>query len=258
MMDMPGASTSSGVSSAGDTVSGVTTASGLGPVPGELGSDSGMYSGSTVVTRTDGGEELTKVADDPRLGSEPLKGKIILGGAVARPQENTPPPRKRASIELGLGAAAPLPQEHKAEELIIARDPVAALQGLDRQQLNELALVGHKLFERGKVAQARAVFEALVAIGISDAFPYTMLGTVYLAQGNPSRALALFEAALRMDAKDVAARVYRGEIKAQTGKHKEALSDFDQVVRQGKKEDPFVQRARQLSRITADLAKKRR
>jgi tetratricopeptide (TPR) repeat protein len=160
--------------------------------------------------------------------------------------------------DLGLGGGTSFPQLRKAEEIIIARDPISALQGLGRKQLNELALVGHKLFERGKLSQARAVFEALVAVGMPEAFPYTMLGTVYLAQNNPSRALALFEAALRIDAKDIAARVYRGEIKAQSGKHKEALSDFDAVIKQGKKEDPFVQRARQLSRITSELARKRK
>jgi hypothetical protein len=255
-VDLPGATTASGVTATPSTGSGrvgVWTDSGEDTVtePGVI------VSTPTRETRSDyTADEQTKVGNDPRLNDTGRKGKLILGGAAARPAEvPAHAPKPRPKVDLGLGNIA---QAQKIEQLIVARDPIAALQGLSRSEMSELALVGHKLFERGKIAQARAIFEALVAVGMTEAFPYTMLGTVYLAQGNPSRALALFEAALRIDGKDLAARVYRGEIRAQSGKHPEALADFADVIRQGRKDDPFVQRARQLTRITTELAKKRR
>lgn len=110
----------------------------------------------------------------------------------------------------------------------------------------EMCLRGHALFESGRVDEARRVFETVVQSGVQEAFPHTMLGTIYLSLGKQERALARFEAALELDPRDVAARVYRGEIRLGRGKLKQAVEDLRTAQRHGSKDDPFFDRAERL------------
>ncbi len=134
-----------------------------------------------------------------------------------------------------------------------APDPAAARASA--QQVARLSLFGHQLFERGSYDEARVVFEGLVGMNVQEAFPHTMLGTVYLAMGRPEEAFALFEAALQLDRNDLAALVYRGEIQLWRGKLKVALMDLNRAMELGLSDDPFVLRARQLARLALEKAK---
>lgn len=128
--------------------------------------------------------------------------------------------------------------------------------GVSTQQLAEVSLFGHQLFEGGRLEEARVVFEGLVGLEVRDAFPYTMLGTIYLALGDQDRALALFEAALGIDRTDLAALVYRGEIRLNRGKLRPALDDLHRAVELGLGDDPFVDRAKRLLRLAQDLTRR--
>src|SRR4051812_43531087 len=57
-----------------------------------------------------------------------------------------------------------------------------ALKQMSRKQIAEVCLFGHHLFEAGRVQEAKVVFEGVVGLGVEDAFPHTMLGTIYLAR----------------------------------------------------------------------------
>lgn len=124
-----------------------------------------------------------------------------------------------------------------------------------RESVAERSVYGHRLFEEGKVEEARRVFEKLVALDVADPFPHSMLGTIYLALGEPERALALFQACLAIDPNDLAALTYRGEIRLNRGKLKPALGDLNRAVELGAADDPFVLRARRLLRLAHDLAR---
>ncbi len=115
--------------------------------------------------------------------------------------------------------------------------------------LSELAALGHELFSLGRVQEARAIFEGLVASSPRDAFPHTMLGTICLALEEHDRALELFEAALRIDPDDLAALVYRGELKLNRKRLKAATEDLERAVEVGAEDDPFVDRARRLLKM---------
>lgn len=136
--------------------------------------------------------------------------------------------------------------------------PPAASGPLSPQQVAEMSLYGHQLFEQGRVAEARVVFEGLVGMQVKDAFPHTMLGTIYLAQGEQQRAMALFDSALELDPGDLAARVYRGEIRLNRGKLRTALEDLERAIENGLGDDPFVERAKRLVRMAHELAQKSR
>jgi Tfp pilus assembly protein PilF len=137
----------------------------------------------------------------------------------------------------------------KLDELLSSRSPTEPLRSMSRQELAEMSLFGHQLFQTGRLEEARVVFEGLVGLDIEDAFPHTMLGTVYLAMGRVDRAAALFEAALRIDPKDVAARVYRAELSLSQGELPRAVKALEAVVAEGPVSDPFVCRAQRLLEI---------
>jgi hypothetical protein len=185
-------------------------------------------------------EESTELSTDPRKPRPKLKkGKEELRAPRAR----TPPsvPRRRLEIQ----------------ELLAAPDPVAVMEGLGPGELRELALVGHKLFDLGKLNAARVIFEGLVGLGSQEAFPHTMLGTVYLALGDRGRAFLLFEAALRFDREDLAARVYRAEVLLTAGRKKEATKDLRSAIDQGPADDPFVDRAHRLLKMAEERERRR-
>lgn len=145
---------------------------------------------------------------------------------------------------------APLPEGHVAK-VDLKRVHTA-------QEAADLAAFGHRMFEIGKLDEARVIFEKLVGADTRDAFVHTMLGTVYLAMNAQDRALALFQAALKIDPNDLAAVVYRGEIRLNRGKLKAALDDLARAVTLAPASDPFVERARRLMRMARGLAKKKK
>ena len=133
----------------------------------------------------------------------------------------------------------------KLEKLL--RGDRRALEGLDAHSLAEVAVFGHQLYESGRLNEARVVFEGLVAMDPPEAFPYTVLGAIFLAQQDVHRALALFEAALELDCDDVAALVYRGEIRIRLGQTERGVRDLKRAMQidPDGPQSPFSQRARQ-------------
>ncbi|MGA9521012.1 MAG: tetratricopeptide repeat protein [Myxococcaceae bacterium] len=159
--------------------------------------------------------------------------------------------RRRPSLELDTDPALRY-HVQKLEEMLDSGSPAERLRGLSRRELAEIAMFGHQLFEAGRLEEARVVFEGLVGLDLEDAFPHTMLGTVFLALGAQDRAMALFEAALSIDPADLAARVYRAEIRINQGKLQPAKQDLERALRDGPVDDPFVERAHRLKKILSD------
>lgn len=158
---------------------------------------------------------------------------------------------KRVKSTPAPGGASPLPKavlSHVAEQ---SRPKTP-------QEVADLALFGHQLFEMGRLEEARVIFEGLVSTDSRDAFSHTMLGTIYLALGKQDRALELFVHALKLDPADLAALVYRGEVRLNQGKVRAALEDLERAVALGRPHDPFVERAKRLVRMAKGLLQKKR
>lgn len=130
------------------------------------------------------------------------------------------------------------------------RAPAAAHRPAAKPAADRL-LLAHRLFEQQRLKEAKQLLEEIVQAGPHDAYPHTLLGTVYLAEAKPDAALALFEAALALDARDVAARVYRGELRLAAGRIAEARVDLERARELALKSDPFRERAERLLRSAA-------
>ncbi len=172
--------------------------------------------------------------------------------ALARLPGAPKPDRRKGRRKTPLATRTPALKAAPGGELdrLLPKGPVSA------EQLAQACLVGHQLFEQGRLEEARLVFEQLVGMDAPDPFPYTMLGTIYLALGDQSRALALFEAALTLDPNELAALVYRGEVRLNRGKLKSAAADLNRAVELGRPDDPFVDRAKRLLRMVHNLSKR--
>jgi cytochrome c-type biogenesis protein CcmH/NrfG len=117
-----------------------------------------------------------------------------------------------------------------------------------REAHADMAALGHELFSRGRVAEAKVIFEGLAA-NAADAFTFTMLGTIHLAQNELDKALGRFEEALALDPEDLAALVYRAEIRLQKKRFRQAVDDLQRAIGLGRSGEPFVDRARRLLQV---------
>ncbi|MBI3186067.1 MAG: hypothetical protein HYZ28_28355 [Myxococcales bacterium] len=192
---------------------------------------------------------------DPRMGAPP-KAKDRRKAPPASRRKTPPQPFRGGVLEMDTDPALRYHNE-KVEKMLSDARPEEG-QPVAPQQVAEMSLFGHHLFESGRLEEARVVFEGLVGMDVADAFPYTMLGTIYLALGDQDRALALFEAGLQIDERDLAARVYRAEIRLNRGKLKMALEDLHRAVEIGLGDDPFVDRAKRLLRLAQEMAARQR
>jgi tetratricopeptide (TPR) repeat protein len=113
-------------------------------------------------------------------------------------------------------------------------------------QYDHLVGIGQDLFSKGKLHESRAIFEGLVVAAPSEAFYHCMLGTVWLAQNDFEQALSCFTHCLKLDENNTAALAYRAEIRLHKKQKKLALADLEKVIAIGKKDDPFLLRAKRL------------
>ncbi len=196
----------------------------------------------------------------------PSRG-LLKGGAAAdvprpratrkrapaqRTRKPTPAPVPAPNaVTLEGGSAAQALEYHR-----LMLQALAARADARSRELIDRAIFGHTLFARGRMREAQVVFESIVAGEPDEAFPYTMLGAIYLAQGDDGRALALFDAALTMDPADPAALVNRAEIRLRRSQPKLALKDLERAITGGRTGPaPFLPRAQALANLARAMVR---
>lgn len=187
----------------------------------------------------------------PAVGASPFDDEDT---AVTAPGEESTDAKEVAAPSLHTDSLVEVPRgggEGQYSPGIVARllkgqRPGHPFPPLADDEITELACFGRFLFESERLEDAQLVLEGLVASGVLDAFPYSMLGTVYLAQRDLNRALALFEAALALAPGDLAAHVYRAEIRLHQGRSDLAMADIRYALEHGDRDDPFTARAGEL------------
>ncbi|MFO0727424.1 MAG: tetratricopeptide repeat protein [Myxococcota bacterium] len=121
------------------------------------------------------------------------------------------------------------------------------LKGYTAEELYFIAQQGYTLFLNGKIQDAQAVFEGLVAIDPRNDYYYRALGVVCHRRGDAEKAIRHFTNALKVDPRSVAAYVNRAEVHISRRDFVNALEDLDRGIRASRTlDDPITRKARAL------------
>jgi tetratricopeptide (TPR) repeat protein len=123
--------------------------------------------------------------------------------------------------------------------LLSGKLPLGQFLGLSGRVLDQIAEIGHRMLATGRLAQARQIYEGLVAVQPFDSLYYCHLGAVYQRLNEPEMALEAYSRALQSDLRNVDALAGRGEIYLQCGQRQEAVRDLSEAIRL----DPQAKRA---------------
>jgi len=93
----------------------------------------------------------------------------------------------------------------------------AEVEGMTAEQAGKIAHIGCELAARGRLNDARIIFEGLVAGNPKDSSAQSALGTVYERLGRREEALECFDTALTLVASNVIALAHRGELRLRAG-----------------------------------------
>jgi len=140
------------------------------------------------------------------------------------------------------------------QELLQGHDNLVDALGMSLEDILALALVAQQLAQQGQLEEAQRLLEGLVAVDPTNPYLHTCLGTVYMQREMKEEARAAFGVALAFNPEDIVAHTYAGELALEAGEVEAAVQHFQKAVEldpEGK--DPFANRARILSYITAHL-----
>lgn len=116
------------------------------------------------------------------------------------------------------------------QKLASGQITIAEYSGLGKRELYEIAKQGYKLLERGKIEEARIIYQGLVAADPYDSVFHCHLGSIYARQNEYEKAFEQFDLALRYNIQNVDAFVGRGEIFLSRGEIQNAIADFKQAI----------------------------
>jgi tetratricopeptide (TPR) repeat protein len=142
----------------------------------------------------------------------------------------------------------------RKEKLLNGQISLRDYHAISGPEMLQMALIGFRMYEQGKYAEAKTIFSGLITLDPMEAYYHTALGAVYLAEEELEEARAAFDRAIALNAKEVAPYVNRGEVNLREGKILEAAQDFAKAVELDPKfEDPLTQRARVLAAAALEM-----
>jgi tetratricopeptide (TPR) repeat protein len=107
---------------------------------------------------------------------------------------------------------------------------IAEYVGLGKRELYDIAKHGYKLLERGKIDEAREIYQGLVSADPYDSVFHCHLGSIYARQNEQDKAFEQFNLAIQYNIQNVDAFVGRGEIFLSKGEIQKAIDDFKRAT----------------------------
>ncbi|MGA9521011.1 MAG: tetratricopeptide repeat protein, partial [Myxococcaceae bacterium] len=148
----------------------------------------------------------------------------------------------------------------RVEKWVKGEITLQELNAISGPEMLEMAVIGFTMYEQGRYAEAKVVFQGLANLDETEGYYRTALGAVYLAEEDLDNALVCFNDAIRLNDKEIASFVNRGEVYLRQGKIIEAAHDFKRAVDlDPENKDPLSHRARVLAAAaleTVEQAKK--
>ena len=148
----------------------------------------------------------------------------------------------------------------RVEKWVNGEITLQELNAISGPEMLEMAVIGFNMYEQGRYAEAKVVFQGLANLDETEGYYRTALGAVFLAEEDLDNALVCFNDAIRLNDKEIASFVNRGEVYLRQGKIIEAAHDFKRAVDlDPENKDPLSHRARVLAAAaleTVEQAKK--
>src|SRR5688572_18208808 len=161
--------------------------------------------------------------------------------AAIPPPQRTPAPAKKPAPAPKQKAAPPVPEKpaaKKSNAKRVAWDPkrlmkfvagvitLGELEGITKAQQYDMAKLGHRFIRTGKLKEAKAVFEGLVALDPHDAYFHLALGSIAQRDDNLEEADERYTRALEINPFSPHALANRGEVRMMQGRMLEGAKDL--------------------------------
>jgi tetratricopeptide (TPR) repeat protein len=116
--------------------------------------------------------------------------------------------------------------------------------------------LGHSLYQQGKLAQARDIFEGLLLLDSSNPYAHAILGTIHQQEKRLDEAIDCYSKALQLFSADIDTWTNRGECYLQLGRLQESADDLKTAIQlDAGNNNPAANRARFLSAVTLEALK---
>lgn len=135
----------------------------------------------------------------------------------------------------------------KLQAFLAGRLTLADLEGVTKTTQYELAEIGYKFLQEGRIDRAEKVFAGLLALDPFDAYFHLVMGSIAQRRKDLPSADKFYSRALEINPWSIHALSNRGEVRLQQGRILEAIDDLVKAIdedRQGL--DAASQRARLL------------
>ena len=117
-----------------------------------------------------------------------------------------------------------------ARNLAEGRTTLKEFRGYSDDALRAVAKQGIVLFQQGKTADARTLFQGLMAVNPRDAYFARLLGVAECAAGNLEGALAAFDLSLKLEGEEPGGYVGRAEVLLVMGQRARAVEDLKRAA----------------------------
>lgn len=155
------------------------------------------------------------------------------------------PPQAAVDQAKAAGAEIVAYDPRMVEKFITGQITLGDLEGISKQSQLDMADVGYRYLEEGKLDLARDVFIGLCALDPFDAYFQTALGSIAQRSGNLDEAEARYSRALEINPFSPAALANRGEVRILKGMLVEAAEDLAGALKNDPDgNEPATQRAR--------------
>ena len=120
--------------------------------------------------------------------------------------------------------------EEKLQALVSGQVTLGELEGIKKSETMELVQLGYSYLDQGRLDDAQAIFEGLVALDPNEPYFLMASGSVAQRQIRYEEAEQWFTACLQIDSRNLVARTNRGEVRLHMKKIKNAAKDLITVV----------------------------